>query len=396
MLINRLTSVQERTRDAARQVALRDISNAIETFAMDNGWLYPKASFLALENSWKNNNIIQKVFAAEEFASVEQLKDILLWKYIKNIPTDSRQWLQAGVNWNCNKQWEYFAYYTEESGKMYAITAISESRRWNTTNCWWEINTVKGDFFVAGKWLKNYLFLTTPSEWYDGKSNPFEWCKQNMTEAEANELNDMIARFGWEAQEISNRCSITEFSIQNGTFWAHVSNNPNAWQKIAVPMWLNKMVWLQKLDLSQWIIQTIELNYPMFFLDTLVLDWNKHLKELILPASLNNLKQFVLTNSLLSKVTLPKHAPQLTTILIDAGNLRTLDLPDDTSSITEIIIHDTKLESITLPAQMDNLQLLDLRNNNFKKPLPQSTCDLLRSRGRTSSSYISNFNKICN
>lgn len=410
-LIPKLVDVQQRSRDAIRQIALRDISNALEAYALDNDGDYPKAEFVA---KWEQQispvvmffeyrpfEIIMpllqtvKVFAADTQSSTQALENIL-GNYIRTIPQDPKKWLQTSTDGSCIEWGKYFSYYTDTTGKMYAITAQMETKKWNTTNCKWTIDkNGDGEYLVVGKWLLDLIRPVTPVWRYNGVGDPSTWCKRNMTESEITELNELISRFSGTPQTIENRCAIQEFSLKWGTFGIQNPTNQNAWQKVEIPMWFNKLVWLKTLDLSAWVINIAHLTYPMFNLRSIHLDWNKHLKDLILPNSFPSLEEFVLQESLLSSVTFPKVAPSLKKITIRNTNLMNIDFPDDISWLVELRINDTKLQTIFLPEEMPNLQVLDLRKNKLQAPLPASTCALLRSKWWTSSEYIDNYNKLC-
>ena len=118
----------------------------------------------------------------------------------------------------------------------------------------------------------------------------------------------------------------------------------------------------------------------MFFLKSIHLDGNKHLKDLILPNTFPNLEEFVLQDSLLSVVSFPETAPALKKINIFDTNLQILNLPAELPSIQEIRITETKLQTIFLPINMPNLVTLDLRGNKFVAPLPETTCALLQAK----------------
>lgn len=412
VLIPKLLGAQERTRDAVRQVAMRDIYTAIESYAIENNWLYPIAGFLTahsptslvsiLPSLEKTHSIlsspflhIEKAFAAGIQSSVESIK-WLLESYITNIPTDPLMGLETDIWWECIKGWKYFSYYSNSTWTMYAITAMMETKRWNTTNCKWVIDANGNwNFITVGKWLTDIFHPITPPTRYNGFGDPIIWCKENITLTEINDLNNLITRFSGIPQTLDNRCWLQDFSLKGWTFWIDNPTSPDAGQKVEIPMGFNKLVWLKTLDLSAGIINIAHLTYPMFYLKSIHLDGNKHLKDLILPTSFPNLEEFVLQDSLLSSVTLPSVASNLKKINIFDTNLQILNLPEELPNLQELRINGTKLQTIFLPTNMPNLITLDLRNNKFVAPLPGSTCTLLQTKWRTSSAYIDNYNKLC-
>ncbi len=410
IFVPKLLGAQERTRDAVRQVSLRDIFNAVETYAIDNNWLYPVANFVTFDwNTTKYSSIqtvdklynipfleIPKVIAAEVQSSVESIK-WSLESYITNIPTDPLVGLQTDVWWECNKDGKYFAYFSDATGTMYAITALMETKKWNTTNCKWVIDR-NGDweFIVIGKKLNDIFHPVTPPTRYNGFGDPVVWCTNNITSNEIADLNNLITRFSGIPQTPNNRCGLQDFSLKDWTFGIVNPPSPDAGQKVEIPVGFNKLVWLRNLDLSAGIINIAHLTYPMFFLKSIHLDGNKHLKDLILPNSFPNLEEFVLQDSLLSVVSFPEVAPALKKINIFDTNLQILNLPAELPNLEELRVNGTKLQTIFFPINMPKLVTLDLRNNKFVAPLPGSTCALLLAKWWTSSTYIDNYNKLCN
>ena len=412
ILIPKLLGAQERTRDAVRQVALRDIYNAVETYAIDNNWLYPVAGFLTFGSRpplyfsivffGKAYNIpfasffeVTKVFAAGTQSSIESIK-WALESYITNVPTDPLVGLETDIWWECVKGGKYFAYYSDATWTMYAITAMMETKKWNTTNCGWIIDrNGNWEFIVIGKKLNDIFHPITPPTRYNGFGDPVVWCTNNITSSEIDDLNNLITRFSGIPQTPNNRCGLQDFSLKNWTFGIINPPSPDAGQKVEIPVGFNKLVWLRSLDLSAGIINIAHLTYPMFFLKSIHLDGNKHLKDLILPNTFPNLEEFVLQDSLLSVVSFPETAPALKKINIFDTNLQILNLPAELPSIQEIRITETKLQTIFLPINMPNLVTLDLRGNKFVAPLPETTCALLQAKWWTSSAYIDNYNKLC-
>lgn len=140
-LIPRLTGAQERSRDSAREVKIKDISNAVELYAQDNWGKYPIAPFAVA--SWTIPS------------TVEAIGSGFIWQYLTQIPTDPGKGVFTDSAAGECKLWgDSFAYYTDPAWKMFAITAISESKRGNTTACKGLIDADNnGAFQVMGQGL---------------------------------------------------------------------------------------------------------------------------------------------------------------------------------------------------------------------------------------------------
>lgn len=445
-LIPKLQGAQARTRDAVRQVSLHDIYNAIETYAIDNNWLYPVVELAAQQVTFESRmpfyssiNILGKAYnfpvesffkATKVFASagdgepqyiswsVEWIK-WLLASYVSYVPMDPSAGLQANDHWYCNKGGKYFAYYSENNSGSFAVTAIMETKKWNTMNCIWVIDTYRNwDFIVIGKNLYDMLHPENPEGWYDGQWSASEWCKNHITQDDVNALNDIILEFSGTAQTKTGLCETLIFSLTDRTFGMSIPSSPNAGAKQTIDFRFNKLVWLEKLDLSAGTIQTLFLPFTLYSLKTIRLDGNKHLKNLVLNQSFPNLEEFSLQDSLLWSLDLPLSAPKLKRLYIYNTSLnQVFNTPKELPSLEELIITKTQLQTITLPdmpnlkkliltgnqltdivlpSTMPKLTELDLRGNNFKRPLAPSTCALLRDRWWLNAAHIDNSSKICN
>ena len=64
--------------------------------------------------------------------------------YISTIPTDPGKGVATIANINsCILTGDSFGYYTDTGGSMFAITALMESEKGNTTNCLGVVNSNK-------------------------------------------------------------------------------------------------------------------------------------------------------------------------------------------------------------------------------------------------------------
>ncbi len=139
VLVPRLVGAKERASDSARLVKVWQLNTAVETYAQDNGGVYPIAPLTTTGTS------IATPFVSSAIGS-----------YLTTIPTDPGKGTLAilGASGNIMVTWDSFAYYTNTGWTMYAITALMESKKGNTTNAIGVIDSDKqGWYQVLGKGL---------------------------------------------------------------------------------------------------------------------------------------------------------------------------------------------------------------------------------------------------
>lgn len=143
-LIPKIIWVQARARDTARTADTRNLANAIETYAFDNGGTYPIASF------WDASNSSGNIWSLSWILS----------SYISNIPTDKNHGLVTTINGDCYQMGDYFAYYTDDIGSRYAITSLKESKIGNATNCRGiSISSPVWNYETYGQWIISWSFI---------------------------------------------------------------------------------------------------------------------------------------------------------------------------------------------------------------------------------------------
>lgn len=257
-----VNGIQARVRDTARSAYMRDLSSALEVFQMDTR-SYPIISTWILF-SW----------------NVEMLSWILQ-SYIKNIPRDpNKMWLYViNPSWNCKAWWDYFSYYTDYKWSMFAITSMKESNKWNTSNCEGLVDQKQWKYEVIWMWITNYEFI------YDWLTSPINWCEQNLTQSEADELNSIDGT----SNTISQRCAKTTVYRQNKGI-------------TKLPKWLQKIINLEYLRLDNNPINTLSLSSSM-----------PRLKHLYVP-----------TPGTLTSILLPTYMPSLTNLNIENNRLSLL------------------------------------------------------------------------
>lgn len=183
-LIPRITGVQARARDTARLLDMTIVGQSLELYALDNEWSYPVAPF------WANkNNLVAQLGTGENdpttynaLSSSLGTLDQKLWRYIANIPQDPWNGVVTYFNGWCEIQGNYFAYSTNRQWTTYAITSVSEWRKWNTNNCAGVMNQNKnGSYHVTGKGLID-LIPDNSYTWVDVALSCFEYSKGLITQ----------------------------------------------------------------------------------------------------------------------------------------------------------------------------------------------------------------------
>ncbi len=137
VLVPRMVGAKERANDSARMVKVWQLTTAVELYAQENGGTYPIATLTTTGTS--------VAMVADKISS-----------YVSTIPTDPGKGTIAilGVPGNIQVTGDSFAYYTNTGWTMFAITALMESKKGNTTNATGVVDSdKKGWFQVAGKWL---------------------------------------------------------------------------------------------------------------------------------------------------------------------------------------------------------------------------------------------------
>lgn len=115
----KIANIQARARDTTRYAKMREITSALELYALDNEWSYPLAPF------WITNSIDWNIWSLSW----------ILAPYIISLPVDTKKWLSTTINGDCYQTGDYFSYYSSYTGASYSITSTNESRKWNTSIC---------------------------------------------------------------------------------------------------------------------------------------------------------------------------------------------------------------------------------------------------------------------
>ena len=149
VLVPRLIGARERASDAGSLVKIWQAASAVELYAQDNG-AFPIAIF--------------HFFSTAE-STIAMLTGIA--PYISVVPKNLSKGIAALMNAtsSCVLTGDSFAYASDASWKWFAITALSESKKGNSNNCLWVIDSNKqGLLQVVGKWLSYaYGFWLTPT-----------------------------------------------------------------------------------------------------------------------------------------------------------------------------------------------------------------------------------------
>ncbi len=138
-LIPRLVGARERASDSARIVKVWQISSAVELYAQEKGSTYPLAPLTTTGTSIARQDITDAISP-----------------YLTTIPTDPGKWTVAIDIPPSNIQvtGDSFAYWTNTWWTVYAITALMESKKGNTTNAVGMIDSNKQwSYQVVGKGL---------------------------------------------------------------------------------------------------------------------------------------------------------------------------------------------------------------------------------------------------
>ena len=114
-LIPKLTGLQARARDTARSADMRNVSSAIEVYALDHGGEYPAASFVVWNTSPPlklQNLLVPQAFAQEATSSLETIFSEIK-PYLNTLPIDpNRSGIASNVAGNCLTKGESYAYFS--------------------------------------------------------------------------------------------------------------------------------------------------------------------------------------------------------------------------------------------------------------------------------------------
>ncbi len=189
-LVPRLVGARERASDSGRIVKIWQISSAVELYAQENGsGTYPKAPLSDTPTSVATPSVSS-----------------LISPYLTTIPTDPGKGTVAIYNGGGNIMvtGDSFAYWTDTWWTVYAITALMESKKGNTTNAIWVIDKDKeGEYQVVGKGLITYILkVGITHEWndlivYDG-TNKYIIADRNVGATVAGTWSDSYGHmFQW-------------------------------------------------------------------------------------------------------------------------------------------------------------------------------------------------------
>ena len=144
-LIPRLVGAKERASDSARIVKVWQISSAVELYAQEKGTTYPLAPLTTTGTSIARQDITDAISP-----------------YLTTIPTDPGKWTVAIDIPPSNIQvtGDSFAYWTNTWWTVYAITALMESKKGNTTNATQTIDSDKQwSYQKVGRWLTTNIVV---------------------------------------------------------------------------------------------------------------------------------------------------------------------------------------------------------------------------------------------
>ncbi len=152
VLVPRLTGAKERASDSARIVKVWQISSAVELYAQEKGTTYPRAPLTG----------------APWISVATPIVTDAISPYLTNIPTDPGKWTVAistepgGIL----ATGDSFAYWTNDAWTGYAITALMESKKGNTTNGTGLIDSDKQWWYQkVGRWLTTSITPTGGGGW---------------------------------------------------------------------------------------------------------------------------------------------------------------------------------------------------------------------------------------
>ncbi len=190
-LIPRLTNAQERAKDSTRKVKIGQVSNAISVYKEDF-WSFPIAPFHI--TSWS-------------LSTISSISDSLS-PYLSTIPTDAGKWVAAKMSVNsCVLTGDSFAYSSNISWSWFAVTALSESKKGNTSNCLWVVDSNNAPFQNQGVLNPG----STASAWGQSDSSKTPW-----------------VYYIWDQIMITNWTPEGTYVIRNRNVWASISGTTAA------------------------------------------------------------------------------------------------------------------------------------------------------------------------
>ena len=209
VLVPRLVGAKERASDSGRMVKVWQISSAVELYAQEKGTTYPLAPLTATGTSIARQDITDAISP-----------------YMTTIPTDPGKWTVAisGYDGNILVTGDSFAYWTNTWWTVYAITALMESKKGNTTNATEVIDSDKQWWYQkVGKWLTTNIVAGGGGGWptnpitnywadieitYNGKTHRIKDRNVGATQAGTGQ-----ASYGYYYQRGNN------FGFWNGIAW---------------------------------------------------------------------------------------------------------------------------------------------------------------------------------
>ena len=153
-LIPRITSMQARARDTARTADMRNVSTALESYKIDNN-TYPIAIYAFVKPAVSLSTLLlPTTFAQTAWSSLDSISSSLS-SYMTSLPKDPKgTGISSSSAGECITAGSSYAYYTDPSGSLYAITSTKESKKGNASACG---NTVDknndGNFQKVGQGL---------------------------------------------------------------------------------------------------------------------------------------------------------------------------------------------------------------------------------------------------
>ena len=349
-LIPRLTGIQARARDTARSADMRNVSSALEVYALDNGGTYPSWNFVVLHHSPSparlSNFFIPQIFAQEATSSLDTISG-QLGSYLTSLPTDPNgNGIATTSAGTCVNKGKSYAYYTAPG--LYAITSSKESKKGNASSC---DNTIDkagdGAYEKVGKGLDTLIASETTDENcfgprpFAGKITSFTCLppyNHLVTEPDPNyELyKDIVIP--------DTIDGIAVMSIEWSFWWLRLTS-------VVIP---NSVTYIANSAFASNLLTEVILPSGLEFIGNGAFS-NNLLTSITIPNSITTLNQGVFYNNKLTSVIIPNSITSIWQAVFKMNELTSITIPSSVTSIWHEAFYSNKLTSVTIPDSVQSI-----------------------------------------
>ncbi len=356
---------------------MNQISTALEIYSIEHSGVYPVAPFWSYRDTFLASTT-ESIPGIPSLNNIAKISSFIL-PYMSDIPKDTWYGLTTNSSGECKSEGNFFAYYTDQKGKVYAMTSMRESKRGNTTNCKWAIDSEQGDFYVIWRGLTYKIEEpTAPIDIYNGTDDPVARCIAHLTDEEVPVLWALI-----------NQSSISKQNLCQNMSRFNITNKSDV---ILIPSAINKLVALEGIVIDGTSISNLPPLSNLRRLKQLQVRNNINLATPINLSNLPSLEYVLLEHNAIPSVTL-YNLPALTQLLLQYNNISTFPSLSQVPALQLIYLNNNSISTLPDLSNYFYINTLQAYNNPIMS-LSQSNCSIIAAKWYGINIWVNGIN-IC-